>query len=92
MNPVFEAQSNHRYDTGDYHRTDDMLGGEEGLKKAHQRGKGAGIWHYAGRAYSPTRGTKACISTARGITRGWGAYQGEGSAYYDWYELQPFPR
>ena len=29
LNPIFEAYSNHRYDTGDYSKIDPMLGTEE---------------------------------------------------------------
>ena len=32
LNPIFEARSNHRYDTGDYMKTDCLLGIEEDLK------------------------------------------------------------
>ena len=40
LNPIFEAYSNHRYDTGDYKKTDPILGSEEDfkllIKKAHE--------------------------------------------------------
>ena len=29
INPIFEARSNHRYDTADYHKVDSLLGGDE---------------------------------------------------------------
>lgn len=32
LNPIFEAHSNHRYDTGDYEKIDPMLGDTEDLK------------------------------------------------------------
>ena len=33
LNPIFEAQSNHRYDTGDYLRIDPMLGTKEDFER-----------------------------------------------------------
>ena len=36
LNPIFEAASNHRYDTGDYAKVDAMLGGEEAFRALAQ--------------------------------------------------------
>ena len=33
INPVFEARSNHRYDTADYHKIDILLGGDEAFEE-----------------------------------------------------------
>ena len=33
LNPVFEAHSNHKYDTGNYDKIDDVFGGEKAFKK-----------------------------------------------------------
>ena len=33
LNPIFEAHSNHRYNTADYQKIDPMLGTEEDLKE-----------------------------------------------------------
>lgn len=90
MNPVFEAQSNHRYNTGDYHRTDDMLGGEEGLKKLIRAAKARGISIMLDGVFSHT-GDESVYFNRKGNYPGLGAYQGEGSAYYDWYEFSRFP-
>lgn len=90
MNPVFEAQSNHRYNTGDYHRTDDMLGGEEGLKKLISAAKARGIGIMLDGVFSHT-GDESVYFNRKGNYPGLGAYQGEGSAYYDWYEFSRFP-
>lgn len=37
LNPISEAYSNHRYDTGDYSRVDPILGTEEDLNTFAQR-------------------------------------------------------
>ena len=90
MNPVFEAQSNHRYNTGDYHRADDMLGGEEGLKKLIRAARARGIGIMLDGVFSHT-GDESVYFNRRGNYPGLGAYQGEGSAYYDWYGFSRFP-
>jgi len=33
LNPIFEARSNHRYDTGDYERVDPLLGSNADLEE-----------------------------------------------------------
>ena len=42
LNPIFEAASNHRYNTADYRAVDPMLGTEEDFRElcrqAHKRG------------------------------------------------------
>ena len=80
MNPVFEAQSNHRYNTGDYHRADDMLGGEEGLKKLICAARARGIGIMLDGVFSHT-GDESVYFNRKGNYPGLGAYQGEGSAY-----------
>ena len=36
FNPIFEAFSNHRYDTADYETVDPLLGDEKGWKLYHE--------------------------------------------------------
>lgn len=43
INPVFEARSNHRYDTADYLHIDPMLGGNEAFARMEKELKAAGI-------------------------------------------------
>ena len=42
LSPIFEAYSNHKYDTGDYRKVDEMFGGDEAfdrlIEAAHSRG------------------------------------------------------
>ena len=37
--PIFEAYSNHKYDTGNYLKVDEMFGGEEALKNLIEKAK-----------------------------------------------------
>ena len=43
LNPIFKAQSNHRYDTGDYEKTDPLLGDEEDFKSLCKKAKNKNI-------------------------------------------------
>ena len=43
LNPIFEAQSNHRYDTANYMKIDPMLGMEEDFKELCQAAREHGI-------------------------------------------------
>lgn len=43
LNPIFEACSNHRYDTADYMRIDPLLGTEEDFSRLCERAKNQGI-------------------------------------------------
>lgn len=43
LNPIFEATSNHRYDTGDYMHIEPALGTEEDFKSLAQTAKAKGI-------------------------------------------------
>ena len=43
LNPIFEARSNHRYDTGDYMKVDTLLGSEADLKELFSTAKKMGI-------------------------------------------------
>ena len=43
LNPIFEARSNHRYDTSDYFKIDPMLGTEEDFRRLCEKAKKLGI-------------------------------------------------
>ncbi|MBO4861823.1 MAG: glycoside hydrolase family 13 protein [Firmicutes bacterium] len=43
LNPIFEARSNHRYDTSDYFRIDPMLGTEEDFRRLCEKARKLGI-------------------------------------------------
>lgn len=43
INPIFEARSNHRYDTSDYHKIDPLLGGDDAFEELVQNMKNENI-------------------------------------------------
>ena len=64
MNPIFEAHSNHRYNTADYTKIDPVLGTEEDFQSLCAAAGRLGIRVMLD-AYSAIPAATACISTAR---------------------------
>ncbi len=90
LSPVFEAYSNHRYDTADYERIDGLLGGEAAfghlIEEAHARGMRVildGVFNHTGddSRYFNRRGSYPEV----------GAYQSLASPYARWFSFRSFP-
>lgn len=83
LNPIFEAASNHRYNTTDYYRIDPHLGGDETfaalLDETHRRGFRLildGVFNHCGRGFFAFYDLMERESH---------------SAYRDWYHVRRFP-
>ena len=90
LNPIFEAYSNHRYDTADYESVDPMLGGEEALRylisEAGKRGIRLildGVFNHTGSDSRYFNKEKRYPTT--------GAYESKSSPYYSWYRFHSHP-
>lgn len=90
LNPIFEAASNHRYDTADYRAIDPLLGDEETFRtlcrEAHKRGMRVmldGVFNHTG--------SRSRYFNADGFYPELGAAQSQDSPYYDWYSFHPWP-
>lgn len=90
LSPIFKAYSNHRYDTGDYEKIDDFLGGEEAfdtlIREAHARGMRIvldGVFNHTG--------DDSRYFNRRGSYGEEGAYQSPSSPYAKWYHFRSFP-
>lgn len=90
LSPIFEANSNHRYDTSDYLALDPILGDEDDFKflldEAHKRGMHIildGVFNHVGQ-YSR-------YFNKDGHFKEPGAYQGPSSKYYHWFDFTDFP-
>ncbi|KAF5032843.1 Amylopullulanase [anaerobic digester metagenome] len=84
VSPVFEAHSNHKYDTGDYLNIDPMFGNEESLKKLCAESSNFGINVILDGVFSHT-GSDSIYFNKMGRYKSIGAYQSKSSPYYDWY-------
>lgn len=90
LSPIFKAYSNHRYDTGDYLKVDELLGTEDDFKRlldaAHEKGMKIildGVFNHSG--------ADSLYFNKFGTYDSLGAYQSNSSPYYDWYFFKKFP-
>lgn len=90
LNPIFEAASNHRYDTADYRSIDPLLGTEEDFRtlcrEAHERGMRVivdGVFNHTG--------SNSRYFNAEGYYPELGAAQSRESPYFGWYSFHPWP-
>lgn len=90
FNPIFEAFSNHRYDTGDYKTIDPMLGDEADFRELCSKAKARGMRIVLDGVFSHT-GYDSRYFNACGHYEDVGAYQSQHSPYYSWYEFSQWP-
>ncbi len=90
LNPVFEAPSNHKYDTGDYHRIDPMFGDEETFRTLCREAGKRGIRVILDGVFSHT-GSDSRYFNREGNYDSLGAYQSMESPYYRWYRFRHHP-
>lgn len=90
LSPVFEAYSNHKYDTGDYNVTDAMFGGEKALKSLIYEAKKRDISIILDGVFNHT-GSDSVYFNRNGRYSEVGAYQSKSSPYYEWYDFQRHP-
>ena len=90
LNPIFEAASNHRYNTADYLAIDPMLGKEEDFqtlcREAHKRGMRIlldGVFNHTGSVsrYFNADGSYPDVEAAQSVQ----------SPYYNWYHFSRWP-
>lgn len=90
LNPIFEAASNHRYNTGDYLKIDPVLGTNEDFKRLTQEAQVRGIKVILDGVFSHT-GDDSVYFNRYGRYNSVGAYQSKDSPYYHWYQFNHYP-
>lgn len=90
LNPIFEASSNHKYDTGDYKKIDPMFGDNQLFKELCTKAKDMGIFIILDGVFSHT-GSDSIYFNKEGHYPSLGAYQSKESPYYSWYRFKEFP-
>ena len=86
LNPIFEAASNHRYDTADYMRIDPMLGDEETFVRLCNEAKALGISVILDGVFNHT-GCDSRYFNKYGNYPETGAFQSEESPYASWFKF-----
>ena len=90
LNPIGEAYSNHRYDTGDYSHIDPILGTEEDFVELCRKAKARGIHVINDGVFSHT-GSDSVYFNRSGRYGDGGAYRDRNSPYYSWYKFYEWP-
>lgn len=91
LSPIFEASSNHKYDTGDYKKIDPMFGDEETFKELINKAKEKDMSIVLDGVFSHT-GADSKYFNMYGNYNSLGAYQSKESPYYPWYIFEDFPQ
>lgn len=86
LNPIFEAASNHRYDTGDYQMVDPMLGDTESLRRLCVDAAEMGISVILDGVFNHT-GCDSRYFNKFGTYSDTGAWQSPDSPYRSWYTI-----
>ncbi len=90
FNPIFEAPSNHKYDTADYHRIDPMYGTEELFQALCDEAEQMGIYVILDGVFSHT-GSDSIYFNREGNYNSLGAYQSQASPFHVWYRFSRYP-
>ena len=88
--PIFESDSNHRYNTGDYDKIDPMLGTQEDFTRLCTKAHALGIHVMLDGVFNHT-GNNSRYFNALGSYPSLGAAQSRESPYYPWYNFQEWP-
>ncbi len=90
LNPIFEAHSNHRYNTADYFKIDPVLGTEEDFKALCKDAKKHGIKIILDGVFSHTGDDSRYFNRYRRYDCD-GAYNSKDSKYYNWFKFTEWP-
>lgn len=90
LNPIFEAHSNHRYNTANYEKIDPLLGDEKVFKELCKMAKEHNIRVILDGVFSHT-GDDSVYFNREGRYGDGGAYRDFNSVYRQWYKFYDYP-
>ena len=90
LSPIFDAYSNHKYDTADYFTVDSMFGGDKALDLLISRAKEYGIGVILDGVFNHT-GDNSIYFNKYEKYDSVGAYNSCESPYKDWYHFKNWP-
>ena len=88
--PIFDAYSNHKYDTADYMTIDSMFGSEEAFDLLLKEVKKRGMHLILDGVFNHT-GADSVYFNKFGRYKSLGAFQSKQSPYYEWYNFKDYP-
>ena len=86
LNPIFEAFSNHRYDTGDYSKIDPILGTLKDFEELCQKSEEKGIRIILDGVFSHTGSDSIYFNKYGNYGENSGAYRDENSPFRPWFQ------
>ena len=90
LNPIFEAHSNHRYNTADYTAIDPGLGDTEDFRSLCRAAEEMGVRVILDGVFSHT-GDDSRYFNRQGRYPGQGAYNSQQSPFYSWFKFGRWP-
>ena len=90
LNPIFEAKSNHRYDTGNYLKFDELLGTDQDFENLINSAQELGISFIIDGVFNHT-GDDSIYFNKYGSYDEIGAYNSKDSKYYSWFIFNKHP-
>ncbi len=90
LSPIFDAASNHKYDTADYLTVDSLFGGDDALRRLCTEAKKYGISIMLDGVFNHT-GSDSIYFNKEGRYGKGGAYNSQKSPYYKWYGFREYP-
>lgn len=90
LNPISLANSNHKYDTSDYMRIDDMFGTDREFKNFVDLAKQKGMNIVIDGVYNHT-GSDSIYFNKEGRFDTLGAYKSKESRFFKWFEFEDYP-
>lgn len=90
LNPISLANSNHKYNTSDYMKIDDMFGTESDFKNLVELAKQRGMKLVIDGVYNHT-GSDSIYFNKNGTFNTLGAYKSKESKFYKWFEFEEYP-
>lgn len=91
FNPIFEARTNHKYDTGDYMRVDPMYGDEKTLSRLCEDAKKLGIRVMLDGVFSHVGDDSVYFNRRGTYGERTGAYRDPDSPYRKWFTFESWP-
>ncbi len=90
LNPIFEAHSNHRYNTADYLKIDPLLGDENDLRDLIKSAEKHGIYIILDGVFSHTGDDSIYFNKYKRYGER-GAFNDRNSKYLSWYKFNNYP-
>ena len=90
LNPIFLANSHHKYDTASYTEIDPMFGSWETLKKLTSKAKKLGVRIIIDGVFNHT-GSDSVYFNKQKTFSGEGAFNSKNSKFFKWYSFEHWP-